>query len=142
MVTPGVCQCAAPQLALALAAPLPGGAGVVCHRVPGEGEDTGGASPRPRHGTARVTRVRALAPGSDVSNVRPRAVSGGGAPLPVIQTLVLRTLFVNILSDYTDVTLPQPSLNKFNNLKSPKGTVGPTKKSHIYRPIGSKVKDT
>ena len=125
MVTPGVCQCAAPQLALALPAPLPGGAGVVCHGVPGEGEDTGGASPRPRHGTARVTRVRALAPRSDVSNVSPRAVSGGGAPLPVIQTLVLRTLLsCNILSDHTDLSLPQPSLNKFNNPNSPKGTVG------------------
>ena len=92
MVTPGVCQCAAPQLALALAAPLPGGAGVVCHRVPGEGEDTGGASPRPRHGTARVTRVRALAPRSDVSNVSPEGVSGGGLPFPVLKTPVQCTL--------------------------------------------------
>ena len=81
---------AAPQLALALAAPLPGGARVVGHGVPGEGEHTGGGRPRPRHGTTRVTRVRTLSPRPDVGNVGPGAVCGCGAPQLVVRTLVLK----------------------------------------------------
>ena len=94
MITPGVSQCAAPQQALTLPAPLPGGAALMCHRVPGEGEHTSGPRPWPRHGSARVTRVWALSPLSNVSNVSPGAVSGGGAPLLVIKTLVLGILIV------------------------------------------------
>ena len=90
MVSPRVRHGAAPQPALPLPAPLPGGATVVGHGVPGEGENTGGARPRPRHGTARVTRVRALAPRPDVGDVRPGAVSGCRAPTPVVKTLVLK----------------------------------------------------
>ena len=85
-----VCLCAAPELALALPAPLPGSARVVGHGVPGEGKDTGRARPRPRHSQARPARVRALAPRADVRDVRPGAVSACGAPAPVIKTLVLK----------------------------------------------------
>ena len=90
MLSRSVRASAAPQLALTLPAPLPGGAGVVSHGVPGEGEHTGGGCPRPRHGTARVTRVRTLAPGPNVGDVGPGAVSCRGAPQLVIKTLVLK----------------------------------------------------
>ena len=113
MSAPRVRHGAAPQLALPLPAPLPGGATVVGHGVPGEGENTGGARPRPRHGAARVTRVqctcvlctqnrllparvtrvRTLAPRPDVGDVRPGAVSGSRAPTPVVKTLVLKRDF-------------------------------------------------
>ena len=98
MVTLRVSAGAAPQLALALAAPLPGGARVIGHGVPGKGEHTGGGRPRPRHGTARVTRVRTLAPRPDVRDVGPGAVSGCGAPPLVIKTLVLKYLLSSFMS--------------------------------------------
>ena len=90
MAAPRVRHGAAPQLALPLPAPLPGGATVVGHGVPGEGENTGGPRPRPRHGAARVTRVRTLAPSPDVGDVGPGAVSGCRAPTPVVKTFVLK----------------------------------------------------